>query len=689
VANNTRIRGITIEINGNASKFNKELNSVNDDLKSTQNALRDVNKLLKFDPGNADLLSQKQRLLNQELTETKNKLEIEKKALAEISAQNTTGEQQAQQDALQREVIETENKVKSLEKQMKSFGSVGAQQIAALGEKFKEIGSKITDIGKSMTTHLTLPIAAAFTAAGKAASDYEENLNKIDVAFGTSAQAVKDWANNAMEQFGLSKVAATDAASSFGALAKGIGLGDSAAAEMSIRLAGLSADLGSYFNQANDVSAKALEGIFTGETEALKKFGVVMTQTNLEAFAASIGKTYSEMSEAEKVQLRYNFVLQQTTDAQGDYARTSDGTANSVKTFQAALEDLAVTFGQEVLPIITPIIQGLTNIVKAISALPEPVKKAIVVIGMVVAAVGPLLVVIGSVIGAIGNIMTVLPGLAGALGAGGVATAATGAAGGLAAAGTALAGILPTVALVVAALAAVGVAIYEVAKHWPEITQAAKDMVNKVKQSLRALDNTIKQTAVNLINQGKTAFEQLKTNALSAAQTIRTNIQNAMQTVASGVQSAMQTASSHVRSAASNIGNTVKNMWQSIKSGVSSAIQSINNAASKIRMPSITGSRMVSGIQWHADAMRDGMIMRSPTIFGANNGRLQGAGEAGAEVLVGYNSLRGMISDAVAGAASTPTINVYAQPGQDAKQIATEVQRQFVLWQRQRRVAMV
>jgi phage-related protein len=630
-------------------------------------------------------------LLNQALTETKQKLDLEKKALAEISKQNTTGEQQAQQDALQREVLDTENKVKNLEKELKNFGSAGVQQVAALGEKFKELGSKITDIGKTLTTHLTLPIAAAFTAAGKSASDYEENLNKIDVAFGASAQAVKDWANNAMEQFGLSKVAATDAASSFGALAKGIGLGDSAAAEMSIKLSGLSADLGSYFNQANDVSAKALEGIFTGETEALKKFGVVMTQTNLEAFAASFGKVYSEMSEAEKVQLRYNFVLAQTSDAQGDYARTSDGTANSVKTFQAALQDLATTFGEQVLPIVTPIIKGLTDIVKAISSLPAPIKRAIVVIGMIVAAVGPLLVVVGSVISAIGSIMSLAPALTAAFGTAGVAGAATTAAGGITAAGTALAGIIPTIGAVIAIGVGLGIVLAEIVDHWPKIVRAAKDAANKVKTALTEIDNAAKRTATNLGNNVRAGFETLKANAVTAFNAVKQHVQSAMQSVQSGVQSAMQSASNHVQTAAGRIANAVKSMWESVKDGVQSMLSSINSAASRVKTPSISSSRLVAnnGVRWHADAMHDGMILRNPTIFGAANGRLQGAGEAGAEVVVGYNSLRGMIQNAVAGSATSPTINVYAQPGQDARQIATEVQRQFVLWQKQRKVAMV
>lgn len=626
-ATKSKIRGITIEIDGDASGLNKELKDVNSTLRTTQSDLKDVNKLLKLDPGNTELLQQKQKLLNQALEETRAKLETEKKMLAEIAAHNTTGEQQRQQDALQRDIEATEKQVKNLEKQINQFGTVGIQQVAALGQKFEDIGEKIKGVGEKMTTHLTVPIVAAFGLAVNAASDYEENINKIDVAFGDSAEAVKAWAETAVDEFGLSKVAASDAVSSFGALAKGIGLGDAAAAQMSISLAGLSADLGSYFNQANDVSAKALEGIFTGETEALKKFGVVMTQTNLEAFASSIGKVYSEMSEAEKVTLRYQFVLSKTTDAQGDYSRTSDGTANSLKTFKAALEDLAVAFGEQLLPIITPVIQGLTNVIKTVGNLPSPVQKVITVFGLLLAAIGPILVVFGSMLSGIGSLMTAIPGLAAVLGGAGLAGAATTGTAAVAGLGAGLAGLAGPIAAALG-IAAIGVAVYELCdviyENWDAIEAKTQEFIETMKGWFNNLVDIVQNIA-------STIAEKVKAIAQSMA-----SVQNTSGYTGYGYNSNLR-----------------------------------------------------SNVTWHADAMNDGIIMRKPTIFGSANGRLQGAGEAGAEVLIGYNSLRGMIQNAVAGASGDVSINVYAQPGQDAKEIAREVEKQFVLWQRQRKVAMV
>lgn len=626
MADKTRIRGITIEIGADTSEFSKGLKSINQNLKTTQTDLRDVNKLLKLDPSNAELLQQKQRLLNQALDETKQKLELEKTALAEIASQNATGEQQRQQDALQREVIETEEKVKSLEKELSEFGSVGLQQVAALGDKFKEIGSQISDIGQSMTMKFTVPITAAFGLAANAASDYEENLNKIDTAFGTSSEGVKRWANNAVEEFGLSKLAATDAVSAFGALAKGVGTTESAAASMSVTLAGLSADLASYFNTGTDESARALEGIFTGEAEALKRYGVIMNETNVKAFAEEHGMLYDEVSDVEKVMIRYQYVLEHTSDAQGDYSRTSDGTANSLKTFKAAVEDLAVAFGDNLLPIITPAIQSLTEMIKAVGRLPEPVQKVIVVLGLLLAAIGPILVTVGHIMTGIGGLMTALPKLAALFGGAGLAGAATTGATAVGTLGAGLAGLAAPIAAALG-IVAVGVAAYKLAEaiyeNWDAIVAKTKELVD-------------------------------------------------------GIKSAFSNVVSFLRNVASTIGNIAKTIGNAIQ-----------NAMSFVGRGTMNSYGYSNSIQWHADAMQDGIIMRRPTIFGMSNGRLQGAGESGAEVLVGYNSLRGMIQSAVAGAGGDVNINVYAQQGQDARQIAREVEKQFVLWQRQRKVAMV
>ena len=117
------------------------------------------------------------------------------------------------------------------------------------------------------------------------------------------------------------------------AMANGLGMATEAGSKMSIQLTGLSADMASFFNTTADKTANALQGIFTGQTRALKQYGVVLSEANLEQFRMERGikKAYSAMSEQEKVVLRYNYVLNQTKNAQGDFTRTSLSWANQMK----------------------------------------------------------------------------------------------------------------------------------------------------------------------------------------------------------------------------------------------------------------------------------------------------------------------------------------------------------------------
>jgi hypothetical protein len=142
----------------------------------------------------------------------------------------------------------------------------------------------------------------------------------------------------------------------------------------------------------------ALAGVFTGETESLKRLGIVMTQVNLEQFAMEQGikKTIKEMTQAEKVQLRYQFVMAKTANAQGDFARTSDGAANQMRIFQESMKELGASFGSVILPAFTKLVKKANDVLIKFKSLDSSTKKIIVIIGGVVAAIGPVLVVLGS-----------------------------------------------------------------------------------------------------------------------------------------------------------------------------------------------------------------------------------------------------------------------------------------------------
>ena len=450
-----RIKGITIELGVDNTDFQKGMKEIDKTLKNTQEQLKDVNKLLKLDPGNTDLLTQKQKLLKDAIGETKDRVKLLKDALKEMEKAPNSNETIKQQEALKREIAETEQNLKSLKEQYREFGSVAKQQIQNVGDKMKDLGGKISSVGKELTTKVTLPIVAGFTLATNKASDYEENLNKLQVAFGEYADEVRAFTDSAQADYGLSKVDASESAASFGAMAKGIGLAEDQAAEMSIELTKLASDLGSYFNTDIETAATALEAIFTGNAQALKKFGVIMTDVNLEEFAKSLGMTakqYKNLDSESKTLLRYQYVLAQTSDAQGDFARTNEGTANTIKSFQATIEDLTTVVGEQLLPIITPIIQKITEAIRKVSELDPDVFDLAVKIGLVAAALGPVIAIVGTLITTLGTITTFIGGLISPMG---------------------------LLAVAIGGLVLAGVKLYQ---NWDTIKQKATDMWNKLKE---------------------------------------------------------------------------------------------------------------------------------------------------------------------------------------------------------------
>ena len=276
-----------------------------------------------------------------------------------------------------------------------------------LVDKLKNVGEKMSRIGKSMTTYLTLPLAAIAGASIKMASDFTESLNKVDVAFKSSSKEVRKFAETTLETFGIAEGTALDMAALFGDMATSMGVPTDKAADLSTAMVGLAGDLSSFKNINIKEVTTALNGVFTGETESLKRLGIVMTQTNLKQFALSQGMSdnIEVMTQAQKVQLRYAYILEKTKNAQGDFARTSDGSANQMRIFTESVKELTVAFGEILLPYFTKAITYVNGVVKAFTNLSPITKKVIVVVAALVAVIGPLLIGLGFLM------TTVLPGL--------------------------------------------------------------------------------------------------------------------------------------------------------------------------------------------------------------------------------------------------------------------------------------
>lgn len=411
----TKIRGITIELGADTSGINKALVDVNKEIGTTQRQLKDVERLLKLDPTNTELLEQKQRLLGDRVEQTKNKLDSLKKAQEQVGAElEKTGEGQEQYDALQREIFSCEQELKNLEKAANS-SNVSLQKIKATADKVADVSGNIS---RKMA-----PATAALTALGvgavKSASDLNESQNKVDVAFKDSSKQVHDWAETTLDSYGIAKGTALDMAALFGDMSTSMGLSTDEAANMSTSLVGLAGDLASFKNIGIDQATTALKGVFTGETESLKNLGIVMTQTNLDAYALAngFGKTTKDMTESEKVMLRYQYVMEKTANAQGDFANTSDGTANSLRVMQESTKELSAEFGEALLPVITPIIQKITELIKSFGDLSDSQKKTILVVLAVVAAISPVAGIISGLATIISTAIPIIGALGGTLGA--------------------------------------------------------------------------------------------------------------------------------------------------------------------------------------------------------------------------------------------------------------------------------
>ena len=309
---------------------------------------------------------------------------------------------------------EAQQAAKASESAVKNAADSAAQSVESAskraGTSIQDVSKKLTEIGGSMTLKVTAPIVAAFTASVKGASDLNETVSKTGEVFKEQSDMVMDWSEGSIESMGLAQGTALDMASTFGDMGTSMGQTRAEASEMSTSLVQLAADMASFKNISTDRAATALTAIYTGETEALKSLGIVMTQANLEAYALSQGITtqISAMSQAEQVQLRYQYVMAQTANAQGDFVRTGGSLANQSRKLVQSIKQLGESFGKLLLPAVTSVVTTIQGAVQWLTEDDSGLKQVILTIAGVVAAIGPLLLVGGQVVKLIDNIKKAL-----------------------------------------------------------------------------------------------------------------------------------------------------------------------------------------------------------------------------------------------------------------------------------------
>ena len=264
---------------------------------------------------------------------------------------------------------------RAIQKETKNWDEAAQQSTNNIGNSFSSMLKKL------VAGFSAVKIGKALLDLGKdaiqAASDLEEVQNVVDVTFGDGAAKIETWAKNAGAQFGLTETQAKRFTSTLGAMAKSAGLSGSQIVDMSTDLAGLAADMASFYNLDFDTTFQKIRSGLSGETEPLKQLGINMSVANLNAFALQQGleKTFEKMTQGEQTMLRYQYIMSTTADAQGDFSRTSDGYANSMRKFETNVNAIKTALGQTFLDIVGEAVNGLNGFLELL--IPDESKRTV------------------------------------------------------------------------------------------------------------------------------------------------------------------------------------------------------------------------------------------------------------------------------------------------------------------------
>lgn len=257
-------------------------------------------------------------------------------------------------------------------KNMKNRATGFGGQLEKLKTQAQSSGDKIKNSFSNVKSALVgiMTVLAANTVKQtldswvEKASDLQETLGKTNETFKTNSTEVIAWSKQSIKSMGLAQQTALDTAALYGDMGTGMGMTTKRASEMATSLTQLSADIASFKNVDQSLSANALKGIFTGETEALKNLGTVMTQENLEDYAKKMGlnKKFKDMSQTEKIELRYKYVMASNKNAQGDFLRTGGNYANQSRMFEEQKKQLETNLGSIMLPKYNAVMKSLNAI---------------------------------------------------------------------------------------------------------------------------------------------------------------------------------------------------------------------------------------------------------------------------------------------------------------------------------------
>lgn len=495
----TKVKGITIELNADASGIKKALKDTNKALSDTQKQLTSVNKSLKLDPKNLELIEQKQRLLAKATDETANKLKALKDAQAKLAESNDGSDKmQAQYDALTREISDTEQKLKGLNQEQKEFNQQAQQAEAsssAMGQALSKVGDTAQQVGEKMRG-ISLAAAGALTAIGG-----------MVVNAGKQAD---EWLTLS-QQIGLS----TDAIQKFEYASDRIDVDMGTLVSAITKMKG-QLDASSGIWDRLDVKVKDAKGDYRDIEsifyDVVRAIGEIENETERDTVAMELfGRKANELTgilddggaklralgkEAESMGL---IVSEEDLQRLGYMNDMFDAMKAQIK---AALVQAAIPAMEALMPLITKISNAIKVVAQILANLNPNVVRLVMIVLALVAAITPVAFLISNICNAIQGLLFLLPMVIA----------------GIQAISTTLASLLAnpvvlTIAAIVAAIAALGFAIYEVVKHWDEIEAAGRSAMNGLKSAINKGADALKKfvtTAKQAANNVKQAFNTIK-----------------------------------------------------------------------------------------------------------------------------------------------------------------------------------
>ena len=363
--------------------------------------------MLKLDPKNTELLKQKQDILNSSIVTTEEKLKKLKQIKEEADKKMAEGTQINEENyrALQREIINTQNKLNTLKTEASSWNAAG-KKLEEYGDKLEDLGTKVDKVANKMTVGLTVPIVAGFTAMTKSAIETETAVQQVERIYGDAAESIKEFAESKALDYNMSASDAYKYSQIYGNLIQSITDDQKENAEQTQKLLQASSVIASATGRdMEDVMDRIRSGLL-GNTEAIEDLGVNVNVALLEttdAFKQIAGdKSWDKLTFQEQQQIRLLGILEQTSKKYGD--EVQDNTASSIQKLTAKTKNLTNDLGKKLLPIANKVLEKANDLVDGFNELSDEEKDNIVKIGLMVAAAGPLLKVAGTAITVTGKV---------------------------------------------------------------------------------------------------------------------------------------------------------------------------------------------------------------------------------------------------------------------------------------------